>query len=402
MIPPELEPEEIKDWLQTLYAHGMCAEMWIKMKKLLFFVIIAASYYIAGMYRQLPLMIFAMMEWVLLFFLLFLSRYLRRQLSLSVPAQSDEAEKDSMKKCYIHIARAGRLPLKKVCIQMKIYDDTGALLQKKRVCKVLNASSGIMELSFCPSRCGLLRIQLYKISVYDYLSLFSASRPIQMELPITVLPKSRALSVLPPSGEAAANLPEEIPLQSNIKYIGNESRDIRQIREYRMGDTLRYVHWNQSAKTGKLWFKEFEPEDEPFFELLLDIILPENWQNERRDAFYETVTALVLGLLQSGHRVRVCWYSDNISDFITVPVAGIPEYRSMMRQLYQSDFIAGTDAVRAAYENRQSRSNGKLLKCNLRLECYDSNGCYGEELRHRFTYENLEQELSGNTVFSLR
>ncbi|MCM1183065.1 MAG: DUF58 domain-containing protein [Roseburia sp.] len=372
------------------------------MKKLLFFVLIAASYYIAGMYRQLPLMIFTLMEWLLLLSLILLSRCLRQKLTLSVPAQSDEAEKGCTKKCLIRITRAGKLPLKKVCIQMKLYDDTGALLERKRVCGALNAPSGMMELSFCPSHCGMMRIQICKISVYDYLSLFSASKSIPLELPVTVLPRSRALTVSPSLGEAAADRPEELPLPSDRKHFGNESRDIRQIREYRTGDMLRYVHWNQSAKTGKLWFKEFEPEDEPFFELLLDLMLPEDWQRERQDGFYELAAALVLGLLQSGHRVRVCWYSGKISDFIIVLVTGIPEYRGMMRQLYQSGFVAETNAVQTAYENRQSRSGGRLLKCNLRLECYDVTGRYGEELRHQFTYENLEQELSGNSAFSLR
>ena len=61
-------------------------------------------------------------------------------------------------------------------------------------------------------------------------------------------------------------MPEEISLQRP----GESDQEIRQIREYRPGDARRFIHWNQSARTGDLWIKEYERQEEPCAVLLLD------------------------------------------------------------------------------------------------------------------------------------
>lgn len=372
------------------------------MRTLIFFLITAATYYIAGMYRQMPLMILAVMEWFLLIFLFFLPRYLRRKIDLSFPLQNNEAEKGVRKKCHIRIENQGKLPLKKVRLQLKLYDDKGSLIQKYTIHKSFDDVPETIEAEICPSHCGILQLCLCRVSVYDYLSIFSASKTVQRETTLVVLPNVKPLRLLLPTSESAASLPDETPQQSYMKVFGNESREIHQIREYHMGDTMRYIHWNQSAKTGKLWFKEFERENEAFFEILLDMTLPENQKQENCDGFYEVLSALTLGLLQKRLRVRVNWYDNKLAAFMAVPVESSADYRSMMKLLYQSKFVVKSNAVEKAYQEKLAISGNGLLKCNLCLECFVVNGCYGEELRHRFTYENLDQELSGNTMVSLR
>ena len=372
------------------------------MRKLILIAIAVASYYIAGMYRQMPLMILAVMEWILLVFLFFFPRCLRKKMTLSFPAQSSEAEKGSEKKCMLRIERTGIFPIKKVCVRLNVYDNQGTLLQKGKIHKTMDALSGTIDLGIACTHCGILTVRIYKVYVYDYLSAFSAAKTMNDEMKLVVLPKARALPMMPFSVEAAANRQEELQPSSGAGRFGDESKEIRQIREYRVGDTMRYVHWNQSAKTGKLWFKEFEREEESAFEILLDMMLPEHWKREERDGFYEVVSALALGLLKLGYHINIRWYDKKADSFVIMPIENRTDYRRMMRRLYQSEFVEKMEAVEQKYKKEQMFSDGRLLKCNLLLECFVITDSCKEELRHRFTYENLEKELSGDFIFLMR
>lgn len=372
------------------------------MRKLIFIAIAAASYYIAGMYRQMPLMILAVMEWILFICLFILSRCLRKNLTVSFPMQSTEAEKGSVRKCLIHIERAGALPIKKVCIKFKIYDDEGRFIQKIKAKKTIDILTGNIDFNICLDRCGMFCIKIDKVYIYDYLSIFHALKAVNEEMKLAVLPKARPFQMQLLSTESIADQTDEPPYQSHIGYFGNETREIRQIREYRTGDTMRYIHWNQSAKTEKLWIKEFEKEDEASFEILLDMMIPDDWKYDKRDCFYEVVSALVLGFLQRRQSVNVSLYDGKVMDFITIPVENRSDYHRMMRKLFQTEFVKKTDVIETAYERKQALSNGRLLKCNLHLECYEIKDSGKEELRHRFSYENLEEELSGDYTFPLR
>ena len=48
----------------------------------------------------------------------------------------------------------------------------------------------------------------------------------------------------------------------SLSLQGNNYGEIRQIREYRPGDPVRNIHWNQTARTGQLWVKEYEEREQ--------------------------------------------------------------------------------------------------------------------------------------------
>lgn len=371
------------------------------MRKLIFIALAVASYWMAGSYRQMPLMILAVMEWILFAFLFFLSRRLRTNLTVSFALQSDEAERGSSRKCLVHIGRSGGFLLKKVCVELKVYDDRGSLVHKIKRKATVDALTGVVEFDICFAHCGILRVQICKVRLFDYLSIFSSTEIVCEEMEFVVLPKARTLLMQPVSLESMAVLLKKSPDQPDQHYIGEDNSEIRQIREYHTGDTMRYIHWNQSAKTGKLWFKEFERDDEAPCEILVDMMFSESWKPEEQDGFYEVVSAVLAGFLQLGYSVSVCWYDEKTAGFMTAMVADHMDFRSMIRKLYQSGFVKKTDVIEMAYAKRQASAHQKMFKCNLRLEWYEINGSGGEELRHRFTYGNLEQELSGDSIFSL-
>ena len=67
---------------------------------------------------------------------------------------------------------------------------------------------------------------------------------------------------------------------------GDARHEIRQVREYRSGDSLRSVHRNLSARSGNLWIKEYERETEGAARVFLDLSEFSAAGPSERDSFY--------------------------------------------------------------------------------------------------------------------
>ena len=53
----------------------------------------------------------------------------------------------------------------------------------------------------------------------------------------------------------------KISIRSAFPFLpGNNYEEVRQIREYRDGDSVRHIYWNQTARRDSLWVKEYEEE----------------------------------------------------------------------------------------------------------------------------------------------
>jgi Protein of unknown function DUF58 len=65
-----------------------------------------------------------------------------------------------------------------------------------------------------------------------------------------------------------------------------QSTSVRGVREFRMGDSIRHIHWPSTARLGKLLVREFDSESLPVYDLLLD--LRADWKS--RDQFELAVT----------------------------------------------------------------------------------------------------------------
>ncbi|MBK7749545.1 MAG: DUF58 domain-containing protein [Candidatus Obscuribacter sp.] len=76
------------------------------------------------------------------------------------------------------------------------------------------------------------------------------------------------------------------------------SASVRSLREFRSGDSPRFIHWPSSAKTGKLMIREFESEGLPGFDVLLDLTC--DWKNEDQ---FELAVSITLSLLQLGFKM---------------------------------------------------------------------------------------------------
>jgi hypothetical protein len=89
-----------------------------------------------------------------------------------------------------------------------------------------------------------------------------------------------------------------IGLSASNSLLLNRSSLVREIREYRIGDSPRHVHWPSSARLGKLMVREFDSEILPGFDLYLD--LHSHWRSEEQ---FELAVLTAQSLAQLGHRL---------------------------------------------------------------------------------------------------
>ena len=142
------------------------------------------------------------------------------------------------------------------------------------------------------------------MKVYDYLTLFGAKKSFREEMTIAVFPVEKALRLELGglSGRAGS-----VTYGNQTQRKGDNPGEIRQIREYRAGDSTRHIHWNQSAKTGRYWVKEYEKETDRQICLYVDIRGNDRIKRKKLSAFYELLSAFVIGALEQGACVRAYW-----------------------------------------------------------------------------------------------
>lgn len=118
-----------------------------------------------------------------------------------------------------------------------------------------------------PEHCGIERFRAERVKVYDYLSLFSQTKEMEDEMKVIVFPRRYDMRIETESAaEGGAN-----PYRHDPFLPGRDHDEVRQIREYRDSDSIRHIHWNQTARSGQLWVKEYEEEKTGRVSIFLDL-----------------------------------------------------------------------------------------------------------------------------------
>jgi uncharacterized protein (DUF58 family) len=91
--------------------------------------------------------------------------------------------------------------------------------------------------------------------------------------PILMPMRGRFLQTLGASGELSGRLTER-------NRTSQASASVRGLRDYRSGDSPRWVHWRSYARTGKLVVKEFDSESSPKYFISFDTFA--NWRTEEQ------------------------------------------------------------------------------------------------------------------------
>lgn len=363
------------------------------MRRFLFILLAMLTFYLAGVYRYLPLMVLAVMEAAYFMISFFLSRYFRKSLSVEALRHSDCVEKGAQFVCGIRVVNKGKLPVSRFGVRLRYrYGSSGkGIFQRKTKIIYSGCDHGesVLHFEISGCYCGRMYLQMDHLYAYDYLSLFSARKKINEEIEAVVFPQERELYIeLPSFSYRENNQSQELAAGQGV----DAHSEIRQLREYRTEDSNRYIHWNQSARTGTLVVKEYEKETDFAVELLLDVTGLGKAKASETDAFYELVSALVLGLLKRAAAVRVHWYDGRQKCLADARVMNAGQCHDMLLKLYRIDMQEDSNAQEKAELERRFMAQGSAFRLGMDLCWY-----WNETLIFRFSREKIEEQITQGT-----
>ncbi|HBA50685.1 MAG TPA: hypothetical protein DCZ91_23390 [Lachnospiraceae bacterium] len=388
------------------------------MRKLVYVFVTVLTCYMAGVFRSVPLMALGGMEAVLFAAAFLQSRYLKRHVSAEILRHWESIEKSAWLACKIKVKNTGKLPVSRFRIKLRYgycrevahagrqksdwrhiaaagavgsEKGAGASAEAKYIDGSCGQGESIVQMEITGRYCGIMTLHMTRLRVYDYLSLFSCARRMDGTVEVAVYPQEKALQLeLSSLGEG-----EEGLVQERISNTGGEAGgEVRQLREYRSGDSSRYIHWNQTARTGQPWVKEYEREADSCIRLLLDMEGMEEADEAEADAFYELVSALVLGLLKQTASVLVGWH-DRAGRMADMEVGNGEQCRELLLCLYRRGLpgLGGTSQTPWEPGNAWKQENGSpggILKLDFRLGLYRN-----DTLLYTFSADNLEAQITG-------
>ena len=383
------------------------------MKRAAFLLFVILSFYIAGLYRYPPLLVLSAAALLSLPLLFFLPRHLKRRLLVEQVRKSETARKEEELVCELRVRNTGRLPVSRFGLRVsawygdgqavrKVSGADGAMRpQKYRMVLYGGCDSGesVLRFSILAGHCGLMRISLDGLRVYDYFSLFSAGEKLQEEMTAAVFPAPTELRLVFSSAEAGREEPETV---SACAVSGDSRDEVRQLREYRPGDLGRDIHWNQSARMDALWVREYERETEKTAEIYLFPGRPgqgkrrfrkkqrEEARLNRLDDFYLLLSALIHGLLKQEIRVRVYWQRKKNGQMYQNGREGGFLIRNPedLRQLLLFLYKEGFPFVDETAGELPGKAMGEGFCLNPDLELY-----WNGRLIHQFSRQRLEREV---------
>ncbi len=385
------------------------------MMKLIFLVLMGITYYIAGTYRNLPLMILFVIEAALFVVMFLLSLYFKKQIQVNFPIQKDVTEKDSAYNCEVTVKNKGKLPVNRLLVKMNLQYITSGNQGEKQTEKNRNNKHnqkykstnikkklygacipGASTVSFgiCAPYCGLLQVKAHFVKVFDYMALFGAKTKLKEQMTIAIVPKEQSLSITLPSGgfQHGTSITDITEQQK-----GSAQDEIKQIREYRYGDQNRHIHWNQSARAEELYIKEFDKETDASVEVYLDYTEMNNPTIKQLSAFFEMTSALVTGLLHQKVICGICWYDESTLRIRREDVHSYEQWTKVLLKLYDAQFTPwSSEAQKEALDKRLAEIRtlkGNYFKVNTNLEMY-----YDDRLLNRFTIGKYKEELLSKVI----
>ena len=319
------------------------------MKKAVFFIVLLLIGYMAGMYGNAALMVLFLSQLMIAAVMFCLSRYMTARLEISFFEKTIFAEKEVPFPIHIRAVNRGRLPVARFILLIEESSARWKRKVKNRIPGECGEGENLLAAETLVSDCGIVTFHITEIRVYDYLSLFFGRKRADLLCQAVVFPKDRALSI--ELGTYPGGNDEDMTMP--FSEHGNSHDEVRQIREYRAGDPVRHIHWNQTAKSGNLWVKEYEDERKPVITLYLDREELVSGSAEA-DTFYELLQAVLAGLIRSGAEADVSWRDRKNGKLYQVPAGSREQIWGILLELFRLE--EQEKAAKTAGSERQEQN----------------------------------------------
>lgn len=196
-------------------------------------------------------------------------------------------EKNALVNYEIRIINTSPIPIPFVEAVMTKPQDNGVRCKRQRLILSMAPFSGYSVKTDVAFRYrGLYEIGVSELYIYDPLRMFCIRRDINNYSNINVSP--RTLDFDGDMERATSDIPSPASRVNDTR----ERAEVTNIREYRIGDQLKNVHWKLSSKAEELQVKDYSTNNDRHTYIFIDLAAPtpapmpeENKQHRFRDMF---------------------------------------------------------------------------------------------------------------------
>lgn len=273
----------------------------MRLKSVLFLLLIFLTFYLAAIYSYTPLLVLSAAELIFAAVSAVLPHIFKRRISVGFCKSSDFATAGVSSPITVNVRYDGKLPVSRYEITLAAFYDGGSKRTVKRLCGGCENGSSTACFTLRPSHSGAMRVKLKSVRTFDYFALFSSQRRMNEEMYVAVIPSDEPMDVVIAEREIRGNFSD-----SFYNKFAGDANEIRDIREYRDGDTVRRIHWQLSSKGMATYVKEYEREADRAAVIYVDIFAIAPLTVPERSDYYRVLYSLLTGILR--HGVSVCAY----------------------------------------------------------------------------------------------
>lgn len=164
---------------------------------------------------------------------------------------------------------------------------------------------------YCKYR-GTYPVGVKSVSVTDFFGLFTITYPMKEHIRPTVRPRILTLSQL------QSKLEKWDPKKNRSAVEHLQDMLDFELRKYIAGDSLRHIHWKNSARAGELLVRKQAPKELYELVVIMDCSHANHKTNlecmQREDNIIETAVALTFASCMKKVRVQVVWCTDGLCE----------------------------------------------------------------------------------------
>lgn len=170
--------------------------------------------------------------------------------------------------------------------------------------------AAVCRWTFAPARRGVYPQAAARLTTGFPFGLWETSRPLAVEAPLVVWPRTFPVGPIPPVGGG-----RQVEGNVSRSRVGTGG-DVLGVRPYRRGDSPRRVHWGQSAKHDRLVVCELESNARPVIQIVLDAdprVHAGAGPDSSREWAVRIAASFARGWLDDGAQVGVSWVGRDIT-----------------------------------------------------------------------------------------
>ena len=251
----------------------------------------------------------------------------RHKLSYSFQAVS-MAGKGKQVQGELSIQNMSIFPALKVCCYLQFFNQlTGETQTQEIYCAIPAGKTEKLNWNLKSRYCGNVQVTIEKVTLYDWLGIFTAREKPDQHGHIVILP-----DIFPANVQISDSLSAN---WDSITYSdskrGDDPSEIFGLREYQAGDSPKNIHWKVSGKLDGLYVKELSLPVENSIILLYETASVEKKKEKAalRDAMMESFLSVSQSLIQNGHLHTLGWYDQEKGLFRRQDVTSVDELAEM-------------------------------------------------------------------------